>query len=112
VYPGFWSCVTVGTNHPVHEVHVFANVFASSIKYQVLETSAHLGDTIHAIDAALQIICPPSQYSPNPGSSAILKERLPSKKTEELQEETVAVSTVFLSTKLERLLITLFSNLW
>jgi hypothetical protein len=111
VYPGFWSCVTVGTNHPVHEVHVFANVFASSLKYQVLETSAHLGDTIHAVDDALQIICPPSQYSPNIGSSKTLKQRLPAKKTEAQPEETIAVSTVFLSTKLERLLIRLFSNL-
>jgi hypothetical protein len=56
VYPGFWSCDTVGTNHPVHEVQVFARVFASFLKYQVLDTSAHLGDTIQAVDAALQII--------------------------------------------------------
>jgi hypothetical protein len=80
--------------------------------YQFLETSAHLGDTIHKFDAALQIICPPSQYSPNVDSSRTLIHKLPSKKTEALEEKTVAVSVVFLSTKLERLLIRLFSNLW
>jgi hypothetical protein len=71
VYPGFWSCVTVGTNHPVHEVHVFANVFASSIKYQVLETSAHIGDTIHAIDAALQIRNPPAPWGREPNGAVV-----------------------------------------
>lgn len=100
----------VGTNHPVHEVHAFANVFALSLKYQVLETSAHLGDTIHNIDDALQIICPPTQYSPNPGLSATLTHRTPSQYTLALQEKTVAVSIVDDITKLERLLIRLFSN--
>ena len=50
MYPGFWSCAIVGTNHPVHEVQDCARVFASSMQYQHLETSAHLGDTIHATD--------------------------------------------------------------
>jgi hypothetical protein len=98
----------VGTNHPLHEVHVFANVFAFSIKSQVLETSAHLGDTIHKFDAALQIICPPLQYSPNAGVLQI--HELPFTYTSALQEKTVAVSTVDVLTKLERLLIRLFSN--
>ena len=100
----------MGTNHPVHEVHAFANVFALSLEAQVLETSAHLGDTIHKFDAALQIICPPSQYSPNPGLSTTLTHRTPSQYTLALQEKTVAVSIVDVLTKLERLLIRIFSN--
>jgi hypothetical protein len=63
----------VGTNHPVHEVHVFANVFASSLKYQVLETSAHLGDTIHAVDDALQIRNPPASWGREPNGAVVSK---------------------------------------
>jgi hypothetical protein len=71
VYPGFWSCDTVGINHPVHEVQVFANVFASFLKYQVLETSAHLGATIHAVDAALQIRNPPPPLGLEPNGAVV-----------------------------------------
>jgi hypothetical protein len=73
VYPGFWSCVLVGTNHPVHEVQVFARVFASSLKYQVLETSAHLGETIQAVDAALQIKKPPEPSGLEPNGAVVSK---------------------------------------
>jgi hypothetical protein len=73
VYPGFWSCDTVGTNHPVHEVQVFARVFASFLKYQVLDTSAHLGDTIQAVDAALQIRNPPALSGLEPNGAVVSK---------------------------------------
>jgi hypothetical protein len=72
VYPGFWSCVIVGTNHPVlnGDTHELVTVTASSLQYQVLPTSAHLGATIHAVVDALQITCPPLDQLPK--SLAIL----------------------------------------
>jgi hypothetical protein len=61
VYPGFESCDTVGTNHPVHPVHAFAVVVASSLQYQVLATSVFKDATIHAVPTGpLQIYHPPS----------------------------------------------------
>ena len=73
MYPGFWSCDTVGTNHPVNEVQDCANVFASFLLVQVLETSAHLGDTIHAVDAALQIRNPPLNLGLEPNGAVVSK---------------------------------------
>jgi hypothetical protein len=57
----------------VHEVHVFASVFAFSLQYQVLETSAHLGDTIHAVDDALQIRNPPPPLGLEPNGAVVSK---------------------------------------
>jgi hypothetical protein len=55
----------VGTNHPVKGLaQAFAVVTASSLQYQVLPTSLHLGATIQAVDDALQIICPPLDQTP------------------------------------------------
>jgi hypothetical protein len=55
----------VGTNHPVEKpLQAFAIKTASSLQYQVLETSAHLGATIQAFDDALQITCPPLDQVP------------------------------------------------
>jgi hypothetical protein len=50
----------------VHEVQVFANVFASSLQYQVLETSLLFGATIQPTDDALQITYPPPAAVPKP----------------------------------------------
>ena len=58
--PGFWSCDTVGTNHPVHPDTDCAVVLASFLKYQVLPTSALRGDTTHLNGDALHIRNPPS----------------------------------------------------
>jgi hypothetical protein len=73
VYPGFWSCDIVGTNHPVHKVQDCANVFASFLPLQILETSAHLGDTIHAVDDALQIRNPPPPLGLEPNGAVVSK---------------------------------------
>jgi hypothetical protein len=74
VYPGFWSCDIVGTNHPVHEVHKFATVQASSLQYQVLETSAHLGETIHAVlPPVLQSKKPPARFGLEPNGADLSK---------------------------------------
>ena len=59
MYPGFGNCPQVGTNHPVHPVTACALVFASPLKYQVLETSVPLGATIQATEDALHIMVPP-----------------------------------------------------
>jgi hypothetical protein len=65
VYPGFCSCDNVGTNHPVKGVAQASAVkTASSLQDQVLETSLHLGATIHAVPDALQITCPPLDQEP------------------------------------------------
>ena len=52
----FQSRMAEGPEIAKIKVRVFANVFALSLQAQVLETSAHLGATIHNCDAALQII--------------------------------------------------------
>jgi hypothetical protein len=64
VYPGFGNCPQVGTNHPVHPVTACALVFASPLKYQVLETSVPLGATIQATEDALHIRNPPCTNVP------------------------------------------------
>jgi hypothetical protein len=64
VYPGFWSCVSVGTNHPVHPETDWAVVFASFLQYQVLETSLVFGATTQLVPPARQIRNPPSKESP------------------------------------------------
>ena len=69
MYPGFWSCPQVGTNHPVHPEHVSATKLASFLQYQVLVSSAHLGETIHAVDDALQIINPPARFGLDPNGA-------------------------------------------
>jgi hypothetical protein len=61
----------VGINHPVYEVHVFANVIASFLLVQDLETSVHLGDTIHNFDAALQIRNPPVRLGLEPNGAVL-----------------------------------------
>jgi hypothetical protein len=61
----------VGTNHPLNEVHAFANVFASSLSPQNLETSAHLGATIHNNDDALQIRNPPVPLGLDPNGAVV-----------------------------------------
>jgi hypothetical protein len=73
VYPGFCSCDTVGTNHPPYPDTCCAVVLASSLKYQVLETSAPFGDTIHAIDVALQIRYPPAPLGFKPRGAVVSK---------------------------------------
>lgn len=61
----------VGTNHPPNEVHIFANVLASPLSPQSLETSAHLGATIHNFDAALQIRNPPVPLGLDPNGAVV-----------------------------------------
>jgi len=75
MYPGFWSCGAVGTNHPVHPDTACALVFASPSKDQFLETSALIGDTTHLNGDALHIKNPPSYEEPNagPGSTKVVK---------------------------------------
>jgi hypothetical protein len=46
-------------------------VFASFLQYQVLETCAHLGATIHAVDAALQIKKPPARCGLEPNGAVV-----------------------------------------
>ncbi len=74
VYPGFWSCVTVGTNHtPLQPLQVFAVVTASSLQYQVLPTSLHLGATIQAVDDALQSNQPQARFGLEPNGAPVSK---------------------------------------
>jgi hypothetical protein len=65
------SCVTEGTNHPLNEVHVFANVLASSLDPQDLATSAHLGATIHKFDPPLAIRNPPAPLGLEPNGAVV-----------------------------------------
>jgi hypothetical protein len=52
-------------NHPVKGlVSEFAVSTASSLSPQILETSAHLGATIHAVPPEVQITCPPPAQAP------------------------------------------------
>jgi hypothetical protein len=56
----------------VHPVHAFATVFASSLQYQVLETSAWFGETIQATPISFLIIIPPkSGVFPTPKFAAV-----------------------------------------
>jgi hypothetical protein len=75
MYPGFWSCVIVGINHPVHPVQVFANTGPlTMLSFQFPTTSAHLGATIHAVDASLQIRNPPAPLGREPNGAAVSKD--------------------------------------
>jgi hypothetical protein len=69
MYPGFWSCALVGTNHPVHPDTDCAVVLASFLKNQVLETSALRGLTTHLTGDDLHIRNPPPNGLPTAGAA-------------------------------------------
>ena len=75
MYPGFWSCVIVGTNHtPLQPLQAFAVVTASALKYQVLETSLHPGATIHAVlPPVLQSKKPQAIFGLEPNGAPVSK---------------------------------------
>ncbi len=75
MYPGFWSCDTVGINHtPLQPLQVFAVVTASSLQYQVLETSLDLVATIHArLPPVLQSKKPQARLGLEPKGALVSK---------------------------------------
>jgi hypothetical protein len=71
MYPGFWSCDTVGTNHPVHPDTCCALVFASFLEYQSLPTSALRGLTIQFTPPERHIRNPPPKEEPSVGAVTV-----------------------------------------